>query len=170
MRWAVTTDKMKSIISRLASDLETLQFSLVTAESCTGGMLAATITSEPGSSLYFERGFITYSNKSKEDLLRVPGKTLKQYGAVSAETASAMAEGALTNSQSQIAVAITGVAGPGGGSEDKPCGTVFFAWAGDKLKTTAVHSHFLGDRDEVRQQAVQFALSNTISILKYCSN
>jgi nicotinamide-nucleotide amidase len=131
---------------------------LATAESCTGGWAAQVITHTSGSSEWFERGFVTYSNEAKTELLGVRPETLNNYGAVSRETAAEMAAGALRNSKSLIALAITGIAGPTGGSPGKPVGTVCFAWCrvGEAAETeTAV---FAGDREAVRRQAVVHAL------------
>jgi len=138
---------------------------LVTAESCTGGWAAQAVTSVAGSSDWFERGFVTYSNDSKRELLGVAEATLDERGAVSEETAREMALGALARSKGTLALAITGVAGPAGGSKEKPVGTVCFAWAlGD-----AVHSEtrrFSGDRESVRRQSVVRALEGVIEFLE----
>lgn len=130
---------------------------LATAESCTGGWLAKTATDLPGSSRWFERGLVTYSNEAKQELLGVPAELLATYGAVSAETARAMAEGALRHSRAQISLAITGVAGPGGATPDKPVGLVWFAWAVTGKETRVRSERFEGDRDAVRRQAVASA-------------
>ncbi|MFP4682679.1 MAG: CinA family protein [Ectothiorhodospira sp.] len=132
---------------------------LATAESCTGGWVAKVITDIPGSSRWFDQGFVTYSNAAKQAQLDVPGRILEQVGAVSAETVRAMALGALARSQAGVAVAISGIAGPGGGTPGKPTGTVWLAWArrGEDRVATAGH-HFAGDRDAVRRQAVAAAL------------
>lgn len=132
---------------------------LVTAESCTGGWVAASVTAIAGSSDWFERGFVTYSNEAKQDLLGVPGATLATHGAVSGETAAAMAEGALRASRATVAVSITGVAGPAGGSAAKPVGTVWFGFARAPGGTRACRRQFDGDRRAVRAQAVAFALA-----------
>jgi nicotinamide-nucleotide amidase len=131
---------------------------LVTAESCTGGLVAALLTSIAGSSDVFERGFVTYSNRAKEECLGVDATVLAAAGAVSAETAQAMAEGALIHAQAQIAVAVTGIAGPGGGSAEKPVGLVHFGY-GSRGAITTVECRF-GDigRNEVRLEAVRVAL------------
>jgi len=131
---------------------------LATAESCTGGWTAQVITHTAGSSEWFERGFVTYSNEAKVELLGVPTEILAQFGAVSPETAAKMAEGALKNSKALISLAITGIAGPTGGSPGKPVGTVCFAWCrvGQTADTEAVV--FAGDREAVRRQAVVHAL------------
>jgi len=139
---------------------------LATAESCTGGWAAQAVTSSAGSSLWFERGFITYSNLAKQELLGVAGATLAEYGAVSEATARAMAEGALKHSRAQVALAITGVAGPAGGSTEKPVGTVWVAWAGAGRSTRAEQYHFTGGREEVRRQAVEAALRGLLRFLE----
>lgn len=158
--------EIQNLISKLAICLQSLNYKIVTAESCTGGMLSSSLTAHPGSSAYFERGFVTYSNAAKEDLLGVSKSTLNQSGAVSAATAAAMASGALARSQSNIAVAITGIAGPGGGSIDKPCGTVFFSWALHEKPNITKECCFDGGRDIVRQQAVCFAIKQSLIILR----
>ncbi len=131
---------------------------LATAESCTGGWAAQVITHTAGSSEWFDRGFVTYSNKAKIDMLGVAPETLEQFGAVSPETAAAMAEGALRNSNALISLAITGIAGPSGGSPGKPVGTVCFAWCRAGQTADAETSFFAGDREAVRRQAVVHAL------------
>ena len=131
---------------------------LATAESCTGGWVAQVITHTAGCTAWFERGFITYSNEAKTELLGVRPETLKKYGSVSPETAGEMAEGALKNSKAMISLSITGIAGPTGGSRSKPVGTVCFGWCrvGETAETeTAV---FAGDREAVRRQSVVHAL------------
>ncbi len=137
---------------------------LVTAESCTGGWVAQVATSLAGSSDWFERGFVTYSNASKEELLGVRRETLERHGAVSEETAREMALGALAHSRATIALAITGIAGPGGGSPGKPVGTVCFAWAGGG-RVRAETGHFAGDREAVRRQSVERALRGALEHL-----
>lgn len=132
---------------------------IVTAESCTGGWLAQCITEIPGSSAWFDRGFITYSNESKVDMLAVQSKTITEHGAVSAEVARQMALGALQNSQADYAIAITGVAGPKGGSTEKPVGTVYIAWQKKTQPAVVTLEHFSGERGGVRRQAVHKALT-----------
>jgi len=139
---------------------------LVTAESCTGGMLAEVITSVPGSGTWFERGLITYSNIAKQELLGVKHATLERFGAVSKEVAKEMADGALLNSNAQVSIAITGIAGPSGGTEGKPVGMVHFACAGIDCQTKTFFQQFLGDRAAIRQQAVKFALEQLIEFVK----
>ncbi len=136
------------------------------AESCTGGWVAQVLTSVAGSSAWFERGFVTYSNTAKREMLGVPATTLARHGAVSEQTARAMAQGALNASHADVAVAITGIAGPGGGSPDKPVGTVCFAWAARKLPVHSSTAHFAGDRQAVRAQAVMVALDGLLSYLR----
>ncbi|MGH8480576.1 MAG: CinA family protein [Gammaproteobacteria bacterium] len=138
---------------------------LVTAESCTGGWLAEIITSVPGSSGWFERGFVVYSNASKCELLGVRAETLARFGAVSIETAAEMAEGALQASHADVSVAITGIAGPAGGDADKPVGTVCLAFAGGPPPPAARVVHFEGDREAVRRQAVVAALRGLLERL-----
>jgi nicotinamide-nucleotide amidase len=131
---------------------------IATAESCTGGWMAQVITHTTGSSAWFERGFVTYSNEAKVDMLGVRPKTLEQFGAVSPETAAEMATGALNNSNALISLAITGIAGPTGGSPGKPVGTVCFAWCRVDETADAETAVFAGDREAIRRQAVVHAL------------
>ena len=131
---------------------------LVTAESCTGGWVAQTVTAIAGSSGWFDRGFVTYSNAAKRDMLGVPETTLDRHGAVSEATARAMAIGALEHSRGDWSVAITGIAGPSGGTPDKPVGTVCFAWAWRAGGCEAQTCHFPGGRTEVRALSVRHAL------------
>lgn len=137
---------------------------LVTAESCTGGAIAQAVTSVAGSSAWFERGFVTYSNASKEQMLGVARATLERHGAVSEETAREMALGALARSRGTLAVAVTGVAGPAGGTEEKPVGTVCFAWA-SAHRTRSETRHYAGDRGSIRRQSVERALQGAIELL-----
>ena len=143
---------------------------LTLAESCTGGGLACAVTEIAGSSAWFERGFVTYSNAAKSELLGVPEITIERHGAVSEATARAMAEGALAHSSAHWAVAITGIAGPAGGSADKPVGTVCFAWAGRDLGCQAQTRCFSGDRSAVRAQSVAYALRGLIHLLQGASD
>jgi nicotinamide-nucleotide amidase len=135
------------------------------AESCTGGALAAAITEVPGSSQWFDRGFVTYTNPSKQELLAVPSQVITTHGAVSEETVRYMAEGVLAHSDAFVSVGISGIAGPGGGSVDKPVGTVWIAWAGDYQPTHAECFLFKGNRAAIREQAVEAALQG---LLKRC--
>ena len=150
--------QMAAAVQALADTLQRRQWMLATAESCTGGMVAAACTDLAGSSGWLERGFVTYSNAAKTEMLGVDAQLIATHGAVSEPVARAMAQGALLHSAAQLALAITGVAGPGGGSDAKPVGTVWFAFAGP----WGVHSevqHFGGDRAAVRQAAALHALS-----------
>lgn len=133
------------------------------AESCTGGDLSGMLTAIPGSSTWFDCAFITYSNAAKESMLQVSHQVLRKYGAVSEEVARAMAEGVIANSDAEVSVAITGIAGPEGGSEQKPVGSVWIAWAGDKKPTLCRCFYFEGNRPAVRYQAVYKALEGLIS-------
>ena len=135
---------------------------LVTAESCTGGWVAQCLTAIPGSSEWFDRGFVTYSNEAKQEMLGVPLGALVEHGAVSQQVAVAMAEGALKNSHADWAVAITGVAGPAGGSVEKPLGMVCFAWAAREGMVATETRHFQGSREAVRGQSVAHALTELI--------
>lgn len=152
---------MEELAKEVGARLKAARAMLVTAESCTGGWVAQAVTSIAGSSDWFERGFVTYSNDSKRELLGVREKTLQDHGAVSEATAREMAEGALARAKGTLALAVTGVAGPGGGSRDKPVGTVCFAWA-DKKKTVVETRHFSGDRESVRRQSVVRALEGVL--------
>ena len=134
---------------------------LVTAESCTGGWVSEVVTSVSGSSRWFERGFVTYSDAAKRQMLGVSKKTLRKHGAVSQETAREMAKGALKRSRGTIAVAITGVAGPTGGSDTKPVGTVCFCWKTSKLERSETR-RFRGNRESVRRQSVAHALKGVL--------
>lgn len=138
---------------------------LAVAESCTGGWLAQSVTAIAGSSAWFDRGFVTYSNAAKVDMLDVPESTLERHGAVSEAVARAMAQGVLTHSRADWSVAITGIAGPSGGSPEKPVGTVCFAWAWKEGGCEAQTCHFSGDRAVVRAQAVAYALNGLLDRL-----
>ena len=132
---------------------------LATAESCTGGMVAAALTDIAGSSAVVERGFVTYTNRAKAQMLGVNPVLIEMHGAVSREVAEAMARGALAHSATHVAVAITGIAGPDGGSAEKPVGLVWFGLAAEGTPTTACHTVFQGDRAAVRRQATEKALA-----------
>ncbi len=151
-------DVLIVVARQLGHDLRMAGHSLVTAESCTGGWVAQVVTSIPGSSRWFDRGFVTYSNLSKRELLGVKTETLARFGAVSEQTARAMAEGALAHSHADYALAVTGIAGPEGGTPEKPVGTVCFAWAQRQRASRSVTRLFSGDRQEIRRQSVAAAL------------
>jgi len=138
---------------------------LATAESCTGGLVAAAVTDISGSSGWFERGFVTYSNEAKSTMLGVPAKLIREHGAVSEEVARAMVEGALLNSRAQVALSITGVAGPTGGTPDKPVGMVCFGWS-NRLTTRVETLRLRGDRDQIRRQAAEHALRGLIELVR----
>lgn len=148
----------------LAEKLQKAAWMLATAESCTGGLIAGACTDLAGSSNWFERGFVTYSNAAKTELLGVDAALIDQFGAVSEAVARAMAEGALRHSRAQVSVAVTGVAGPTGGSPDKPVGTVWFGWA-TPAGVFAEHQCFEGDRAAVRQATVAHALAGLLARL-----
>ena len=153
--------RIEQDVRDLAGMLGERGWMLCTAESCTGGLIAASCTELAGSSLWFERGFVTYSNESKVELLGVPAELIAQHGAVSAEVARAMALGALARSRAQVAVAVTGIAGPGGAVPGKPVGTVWLAWAGAAGGATVAGTRLLrlqGSRSLIRQHTVIEAL------------
>lgn len=155
---------MEALARHLGQRLKASKAMLVTAESCTGGWAAQLVTSVAGSSEWFERGFVTYSNAAKQELLGVRAETLARHGAVSEETAREMALGALAHAKGTLALAITGVAGPTGGSRDKPVGTVCFAWA-DAAGCRTETVRFQGDREAVRRQSVIHALEGVLQRL-----
>ena len=155
---------MRALAMRVGRRLKAKKRLLVSAESCTGGWVAQVVTSIPGSSAWFERGFVTYSNAAKRELLGVKAATLKKHGAVSEETAREMARGALARSNGNLALAVTGIAGPGGGSRDKPVGTVCFAWV-YKQQLRSETRRFPGDRESVRRKSVVRALQGVLESL-----
>jgi len=137
---------------------------LTTVESCTGGLLAAQLTNIPGSSTWFDRGFITYSNQSKVDCVKVKEVTINKYGAVSQQTANEMALGAIKNSQGNLGLSITGIAGPSGGSKMKPVGTVFFSIAKKQNVIFEHQAFFDGNRVNIREKALLFALNQLLTL------
>ena len=151
------------LAARLGRALAARGWRCATAESCTGGLIAGAITDVAGSSDWFERGFVTYSNEAKSELLGVSAATLLREGAVSEATAREMAEGALAASRADLAVAVTGIAGPGGGTAGKPVGTVCFAWAARGEAAIAATRSFAGDRQAVRRAAVAEALAGLLA-------
>jgi len=156
---------MRALAEKIAARLKARRGMLVTAESCTGGWAAQELTAVAGSSAWFERGFVTYSNEAKQEMLGVRAETIERHGAVSEETAREMALGALERSRGTVALAITGIAGPSGGSREKPVGTVCFAWAKKDRTLTAETRHFAGDREAVRRQSVEYALAKVLELL-----
>jgi len=165
-------DPQHEIASAVAQTLINRGWKIALAESCTGGLVCATLTDLAGSSAWLERGYITYSNAAKSECLNVPAETIQSFGAVSEQVAKAMAEGALRNANVNAAISITGIAGPTGGSPEKPVGTVCFGWAikerigDDLMNTVTLTKHFSGDRQIVREQARDFALSQFLELLK----
>lgn len=155
------TPTILSLASQLGQQLLRRGLMVVTAESCTGGLVAGALTEIAGSSSWFERGFVTYSNHAKIEALDVEAHLIEEHGAVSEEVACAMAEGALIESRAQWSVAITGIAGPGGGTAEKPVGTVCFAWA-DAGNVESETMRFSGDRARVREASVQHALGGLL--------
>ena len=156
---------LPELVAALADRLRRRGEMLCSAESCTGGLIAAACTDLAGSSDWFERGFVTYSNAAKIELLAVPAALIEAHGAVSAEVAQAMVRGALAHSRAQVGVAVTGVAGPGGGSADKPVGTVWLAWqVGGRAMATI--QHVAGDRAAVRAATVHHALQGLVRLLQ----
>lgn len=151
-------DQLIDLAAQLGEMAQQQQRKLVLAESCTGGLVSQLLTSVSGSSAWFDCGFITYSNPSKISLLNVLPATLESHGAVSEEVVSEMALGALANSQADIAASISGIAGPTGGTADKPVGTVCFAWARKSGPLITVTQQFEGDRQEVRKQAAMYSI------------
>ncbi|HJS78659.1 MAG TPA: CinA family protein [Burkholderiales bacterium] len=152
---------MEDLAKRLGERLAASGQVLAIAESCTGGWVAQAVTAIAGSSDWFDRGFVTYSNDAKQEMLGVRADTLARHGAVSEQTAREMAQGALARSKATVALAVTGVAGPGGGSAEKPVGMVCFAWASRQtIRTETIH--FSGDRESVRRQSVIHALEGVL--------
>ena len=159
--------ELDALAVRVGAALQARGLLLATAESCTGGWVAEAVTAISGSSAWFERGFVTYSNAAKESMLGVSGETLAAHGAVSEPVAREMAAGAVANSAAQVALSITGVAGPTGGTPDKPVGMVCFGWAGAGQADVRVDTrHFAGDRAAVRRQAVSHALTGLLALLE----
>jgi len=150
------------LAEQLGEALLRARATLAVAESCTGGGIGYLVTAIPGSSNWFDRGFVTYSNAAKEEMLGVPADTLSRHGAVSEETAAAMATGALERSHADFSVSVTGVAGPDGGSDDKPVGTVCFGWSARGGETRTARIVFDGDRAEVRQRSILMAVQGVI--------
>lgn len=157
-------ERIGALVERVADRLRNRGSMLATAESCTGGWVAKAATDLEGSSHWFERGFVTYTNEAKVEMLGVEPGTLSVHGAVSEQTAAEMAAGALNRSRADVALAITGIAGPGGGSPLKPVGTVCFGWARRGGDPVTVTCRFEGDRDAVRRQAVIRALEGVLDV------
>jgi nicotinamide-nucleotide amidase len=154
------------LAERVGGALRERELMLATAESCTGGWVSEAITAVPGSSAWFERGFVTYTYISKREMLGVKSETLEAHGAVSEAVVREMAEGALARSHAQVSVAISGTAGPGGGTTDKPVGTVWMAWALDGGRVHSETRLFSGDREKVRRQSVVRVLERLLELLE----
>jgi nicotinamide-nucleotide amidase len=158
-------DTLHNICNELGAVLKERKLLLTLAESCTGGLVSQAITDVAGSSAWFDSGFITYSNTAKQVMLGVSAQTLKNFGAVSEATASEMVMGALKHSQAHIACSITGIAGPDGGTKDKPVGTICFAWAGKNIVTVSATKNLSGNRQEIRHQSAVIVLQGLLVIL-----
>jgi len=156
---------VKPVVTSIAEVLLKHQWRLSTAESCTGGLVAAALTALAGSSDWFERGYVTYSNEAKTQDIGVDSSLIQQHGAVSEEVAQAMAQGAKKSSSSHIALSITGIAGPTGGSTEKPVGTVWFAWALQDGSVVSEKKLFSGDREAIQSQACDHSLNR---LLEFC--
>jgi nicotinamide-nucleotide amidase len=156
---------VQQLAIRVGNRLRDGRLLLTTVESCTGGMIAAAITDVSGSSGWFERGFVTYSNQAKAEMIGVPPEMIEKHGAVSEPVAREMAEGALRNSRAQVSLSVTGIAGPGGGTPGKPVGTVCFAWS-NRVHTICQTLVFKGDRHQIRVQASGHALRGVLTMLE----
>jgi nicotinamide-nucleotide amidase len=164
-------DPHHKLARALALILVERSWKIASAESCTGGLVSTTLTDLAGSSDWFERGYITYSNEAKSECLDVPIEIIEAFGAVSEQVAKAMADGARRKADVNVAISITGIAGPTGGSVEKPVGTVCFGWSikqnvGDDIKTITITKQFSGDRQTVRVQACDYALSKLLELLQ----
>lgn len=161
----VSAESLYALAAQVGAALSRSGVMLATAESCTGGWVAECVTDVAGSSGWFDRGFVTYSNEAKSELLGVDPHLVETHGAVSEATVQAMAAGALRHSRAQVAVAVSGIAGPSGGTLEKPVGTVWFAWQrlGEPCRTQRMR--FGGDRREVRRQAVAVALRGVLDVI-----
>ena len=160
-------DVLYKLAARVGKALKTRKLMLVTAESCTGGGVGEAVTRAPGSSDWFERGFITYTYSSKREMLGVKRRTLGKLGAVSEQIAREMAAGALKMSHAQVAMAVTGIAGPTGGTREKSVGTVCFAWARKNGGMVSATRHFKGNRQAVRRRSVEHALKGVLALLAH---
>ena len=158
--------KLYQLAQQVGEALKARGFVLATAESCTGGWIGEAVTAVPGSSQWYERGFITYTNVAKREMLGVTADTLEKFGAVSEQTVKAMVSGALARSHAQVAVAVSGVAGPSGGTPAKPVGTVCIAWGLSAGGPTAETRHFAGDREAVRKLSVERALEGVLELIR----
>ena len=157
--------ELYGLSEKVGAALKARNLMMAAAESCTGGWIGQAVTMVPGSSKWFDRGFVTYTNDAKQEMLGVSAKTLDAFGAVSEQTVREMAAGALARSRAQVAVAVSGIAGPDGGSRTKPVGTVLLAWAEKDGSVEARAMHFRGDRDAVRRKTVIAALEGMLVLL-----
>ncbi|MDE0155367.1 MAG: CinA family protein [Gammaproteobacteria bacterium] len=162
----MTDPRIQPLLLQLSEQLTQQNRMLVTAESCTGGGVAYAITEMPGSSEWFERGFVTYSNAAKQEQLSVPHELIARFGAVSEQVAAAMALGALQHSHADFSVAVTGVAGPDGGTEEKPVGTVCFGWAQRGAEARTARVVFDGNRQQVRELSILAALQGLADLVE----
>ncbi len=158
------SESLESTAQQVADYLLGSGQQLATAESCTGGWIAKLLTDIAGSSEWFERGFVTYSNAAKQEMLGVSGQALAKHGAVSEAVVQEMVSGALAHSRASIALSVSGIAGPGGGTAEKPVGTVWFAWQREGASPVTACQQFPGDRDAVRRQAVIVALKGLLAL------
>ena len=161
----VAESELQQLARELGTKLQARGWMVATAESCTGGWVGQLLTALPGSSAWFERGFITYSNPAKIEMLGVPQATLDTFGAVSEETACAMAQGALAHSHAHASLAITGIAGPSGGTPQKPVGMVCYGWAFTDGTLLSSNCRLTGDREEIRSRAVAAAMRGLIELI-----
>jgi nicotinamide-nucleotide amidase len=159
-------NELFELAERLGQCLKAKGYKIATAESCTGGWIAQAITEVPGSSVWFDRGFVTYSNNAKVQMLGVNPQTLAEHGAVSAEIAQQMAAGALANSEADWAIAVTGIAGPDGGSEEKPVGTVYIAWQSKARFSKVEKLQLPGNRHQIRRHTVIRAIEGVLGNCK----
>lgn len=158
----MTDEKLYQLAERVGKALKAKGMMMATAESCTGGWIAQVVTAVPGSSAWFERGFVVYTYISKREMLGVKAETLENFGAVSEQTVREMTAGALERSHAQVAVSVSGTAGPSGGTAQKPVGTVCFGWGEKGGAVQTVVKQWAGDRETVRRQAVVFALEQVL--------
>lgn len=165
MTGPVSERQLQRLAERVGEALSARRLKLAIAESCTGGWASMAVTAVPGSSAWFERGFVAYSNAAKQDMLKVADSTLAEHGAVSEATVREMAAGAIAASNAEVSLAISGVAGPGGGSAAKPVGLVCLAWARARGETRSRCLHCDGDREQVRRAAVAHALEGLLELL-----
>ncbi len=161
-----TMNTLECLISELVAELLSHELKVATVESCTGGGLSAQLTELAGSSIWFDRGFVTYSNQSKQEMVGVSAVSLNEAGAVSEVVARQMAEGGVQYSDAQLAIAITGVAGPGGGTDEKPVGMVCFGSAREGQETQVATQYFAGNRQQIRHQSLIFAVSMIVNSLR----